>query len=111
MSNGRFPDPQSTWSEKEARVALAEWRRSGEPLAAFARKHGVAEARLYWWRKRLGPQRENRRSIISLVPAAVISRDEVVATIRTRDGLTIELANATPAQVAAVANALEGSAS
>jgi hypothetical protein len=32
---------------------LEEWRRSGESIAAFARRRSVAAWRLYAWRKKL----------------------------------------------------------
>jgi hypothetical protein len=41
------------WTAVEARDALAVCDRSGETLAAFARRHGIAVYRLYWWRRRL----------------------------------------------------------
>ena len=44
---GRF------WTEAEAREALAERRRSGESVVAFARRHGMSAKRLYWWRQQL----------------------------------------------------------
>ena len=40
------------WSESEARAVLEQWRRSGDPLAVFARKRGIAAPRLYWWRRK-----------------------------------------------------------
>lgn len=42
------------WREADARVVLGAWRRSGEPLARFARRHGIAVQRLKRWAKRLG---------------------------------------------------------
>jgi transposase-like protein len=40
--------------DEDARMILDEWPLSGSSIAAFARKHGVNAARLYWWKKRLG---------------------------------------------------------
>ena len=94
----RFPDPADSWSDDDARVVLDEWRRSGDSIAAFARKHGVTAPRLYWWKKRLvtsaGPT-------LSLVPATIVTREATIA-IRLPGDVTIEVANASPSWVAAI---------
>ncbi len=41
------------WTEQDAREALAELTRTGESLAAFARRRGVSGERVRYWRKRL----------------------------------------------------------
>lgn len=41
------------WREEDGRLALEAWRRSGLPLATFARQHGLGATRLRWWRERL----------------------------------------------------------
>jgi transposase-like protein len=41
------------WTEREAREALAELARSGEGITRFARRKGVSEQRLHYWRKRI----------------------------------------------------------
>jgi transposase-like protein len=51
------------WTESEARVALADFARSGQSLASFAREREVSCSRLRYWRKRLGEA--------SLVPSFV----------------------------------------
>jgi transposase-like protein len=94
----RFPDPSETWTHDEARVVLDEWGRSGESIAAFARKHGFAAPRLYWWRKRL---RSAKTGALSLVPASIISTGASV-TIRLPGEVAMEVANASPSWVAAV---------
>jgi len=45
------------WREGEAGLVVAAWRRSGESLAAFARRHGIAGQRLKRWARRLGEPR------------------------------------------------------
>jgi hypothetical protein len=45
------------WREKDARIALAAWESSSEPLAVFAAETGLKATRLAWWRKRLGASR------------------------------------------------------
>ena len=42
------------WRETDARLVVESWRRSGEPVSAFARRHGVAVKRLARWVSRLG---------------------------------------------------------
>lgn len=41
------------WREDDARVIVEAWRRSGETLAGFARRHGVDPQRLARWDARL----------------------------------------------------------
>jgi transposase-like protein len=92
----QFPDPADAWTDDDARRALDEWRRSGETVAAFARRHGVTAARLYWWKKRL-----TARPTLSLVPASIISTGASI-TIRLPGEVAIEVANASPSWVAAI---------
>ena len=46
-------DSETIWSEAVARRLLDEWAKSGESLAAFARRRGFLPQRLSWWSKRL----------------------------------------------------------
>jgi hypothetical protein len=41
------------WREAEARVVVEGWRRAGEPLGRFAKRHGVDPRRLSRWASRL----------------------------------------------------------
>jgi transposase-like protein len=41
------------WSASRAREILAEAKRSGESLSAFAQRHGIDPQRLYSWRRKL----------------------------------------------------------
>lgn len=45
------------WRERDARVVLGEWSRSGLELEGFARRHRVSRRRLRRWSERLGPGR------------------------------------------------------
>ncbi len=94
-----LPDPSDSWTPDDARRIFDEWRQSGDSLAAFARRHGISSARLYWWRKRLGTE-SLELSTLSLVPATVM--DAAPITIRLPNGIGIEAASATPAWIAAV---------
>lgn len=40
------------WSDDEARAVLAAAGQSGLSLSAFARRHGLSDRTLYWWRMR-----------------------------------------------------------
>ncbi len=41
------------WDAEEARRTLAAAGQSGLSLATFARRHGLCDRQLYWWRSRL----------------------------------------------------------
>ena len=43
------------WREEQARVVLEAWAASGQSMAAFARRHGLAVKRLRWWKRWLMP--------------------------------------------------------
>ena len=102
----KLPELSNYWSEDEGRRVVEAWRRSGENATAFARRHGLRAKRLEYWSKRLGANVSASAAKVSFVPAAVVGSDEVVAVIRVPGGIAIELAGATPAQIAAVATAL-----
>lgn len=101
---GKFRELSSYWSEDEGRRVVEAWQRSGESAKAFARRHGLHPKRLVYWSKRLATS--TRSATVSFVPAAVVAPDEVAAVIRAPSGIAIELASATPLQIAAVAHAL-----
>lgn len=104
-----LPDPSSYWSEDDGRRVVEAWRRSGENATSFARRHGLQAKRLAYWSKRLAtskPTAIDPAPTVTFVPAAVTAADEVAAVIRAPGGIAIELTSASPAQIAAVANAL-----
>lgn len=41
------------WRAADARVVVEAWRRSGEPLSRFAKRHGVDPRRIARWASRL----------------------------------------------------------
>lgn len=112
----KLPDPASYWREPEARRVIDAWRQSGESVAAFGRRHGINVKRLRWWSKRLATSERaiprtrcstsESRTLVSLVPATIVATDELAAVIRLSGGIAVELTHATPAQIAAIANAL-----
>ena len=80
------------WSEQEARGVLAELARSGEGIRQFARRQGVSEQRLHYWRKRVaesGPP-----AFVAVAVATGQSRQIEIAsgsvTIRVREDLDLE---------------------
>ncbi len=44
------------WKRDEAARALADWTKSGESMAAFARRNELGLHRLQWWRAQLAQQ-------------------------------------------------------
>jgi len=46
------------WRERDARVVVEAWRRSGENLSQFARHYGIAPQRLVRWWSRLEQEQE-----------------------------------------------------
>lgn len=102
----KLPDLSNYWSEDEGRRVVEAWRESGENATAFARRHGLRAKRLVYWSNRLEANASVPAATVSFVPAAVVASDEVVAVIRAPGGISVELASATPAQIAAVATAL-----
>lgn len=96
-----LPDPSDSWSPDDAKRVFDEWRQSGDSLAAFARRHGISSARLYWWRKRLATE-SLELTTVSLVPATVTEGTAAPITIRLPNGIGIEATSATPAWIAAV---------
>lgn len=65
------------WSSEEAAEAIAAWQRSGESLAAFARRHGLVAERISYWRRRLEPSVSTSNA---LVPVTVRAAAPVVMT-------------------------------
>lgn len=103
----QLPDPGHEWTEDDARAVLEEWWRSGDSVAAFARKHGVTAPRLYWWKKKLQAATLSARTsrprprTVSLVPASIVSGGTNL-TIRLPGEVSIDVADASPSWVAAM---------
>jgi transposase-like protein len=97
-----LPTPSRYWSEKEGRAVVEAWRQSGELATVFARRHGLHAKRLAYWNRRLS--QVEPAPTLSLVRATLVSAD-LAAVIRT-GGVTVELSNATPDQIATIAQAL-----
>jgi hypothetical protein len=77
MTNGSGRTKRTRWTREVARQALEEWRTSGLPLEAYARRRGVVAQRLRWWRKQLGmevEQASSPRQRSTLVPVTVTVR-------------------------------------
>ena len=106
MPNARVPYQRSRqWNEEKAREVLEEWKRSGETIAVFSRKHGLVPERLYIWRKRFAAEISAPTGALSLVPATVVST-EADLVVRLRDGVVIEVTNASPRWVATMVTEL-----
>jgi transposase-like protein len=79
------------WGEQEARDALSELARSGEGIARFARRKGISEQRLYYWRKRIG--QTHAPAFVSVPLPASIPQVEIATeavTVRVREDLDLE---------------------
>jgi transposase-like protein len=99
---------EAEWTEDDAHRVLEDWRQSGQTIAAFARQRGLSAPRLYWWRRRLPKEPPVAPPIMSLVPARVMARPVSAAVVvRLPSGVTIEIADASPAWVAAIVAELE----
>jgi transposase-like protein len=97
----RFPDFAGTWTDEDARTMLEEWRRSGDSIAAFARRRGVSAWRLYAWRKKLRTTAPSRAEpTLSLVPASIVAVSGATLTLRLPGEVSIDVANASPTWVA-----------
>ena len=108
----RFPDPADTWTDDDARTVLEEWRRSGDSIAAFARRHSVSAWRLYSWRQKLRTTAKPRAApTLSLVPASIVTVSGVTLTLRLPGEVTIDVANASPSWVATLVAELSRSSS
>lgn len=95
MRNLQLPDPDTEWTEDDARIALEAWRRSGSSIAVFARERGVSAPRLYWWRRRLAPEKAGPATV-SLVPATIVSTavPGAAVVIRLPNAIAVEIASA-----------------
>ena len=84
------------WTEDEARAVLSAASRSGLSLSAFARRHGLSDRTLYWWRTQLRshPNVESATSMFARIctdssPSREVSAIEIVvadAVIRVSQG-------------------------
>lgn len=50
---------------------VADWRASGLDATAFARKHGLSEASLKWWKWQLSRKKRSRSKKPSMTPSAI----------------------------------------
>ena len=80
-----------TPTERRMEKLLAAQERSGLTLAEFARRRGVPDGRLRWWKHELGRRRAARGSEgpVQFVPLQVTGRPSVA--LAPRDGVMVEL--------------------
>jgi hypothetical protein len=100
------------WTETDARRVLADWKRTGGTLEAFARSRRLVPQRIAWWQKRLRNQ-PVLQTALTLVPATVVGATSAgpAALIQLPHGVVVELAGASPGWVAALARELARSPS
>src|SRR5262245_19357985 len=91
-----------SWTAEDGRRVVEAWSHSGLTVAAFARKTGLKQGRVYWWREQLGAAPEAASAIEvreeppPLLP--VVLRDapvhplvmSVPVAVCTRGGLRVE---------------------
>lgn len=59
---GEWSPPRERWTIEDARRMAEAWRRSGEKVGTFARRHGVGAERVRWWLRRLEQQQQQQGS-------------------------------------------------
>jgi hypothetical protein len=82
------------WTAERAQRELEEWRASGEPLAAFARRRGFSSQRLRWWRDRLAQWSGEGQTPPRLIPvsvAAPVAARAPAVTVHLPDGGRVEV--------------------
>jgi hypothetical protein len=88
------------WTADEARAVLEEWRRSGDTITLFARRHGVSTQRLSWWRKRFAAT--VAPTALALVPATLRTTGPAPAgiVIRLPNGIALDIETTSPSWIA-----------
>jgi transposase len=61
MSTGK---PRDLHKEREWRRRLRDWQRSGLSVSAFCRRYGLAENRLYAWRRILAQRQAEQAAFV-----------------------------------------------
>lgn len=95
---------------------MEAWKRSGESMAAYARKRGYPAHRLSWWQKRLARDAEPPETApVEFAPAVLTGprRSPVVVTVD-GDGVRLEVGDpgaVHPIWLAELATALRSGAS
>ena len=82
------------WSEADARVVIEALERSGEPVTAFARRHGLDKQRIYQWRSRLSDEardREEQTEHLSFAPVVVTGLGRAPAVVVRIGELEVEV--------------------
>ncbi|MGH9440559.1 MAG: IS66 family insertion sequence element accessory protein TnpA [Terriglobia bacterium] len=105
MARRKSPEPKTPWNEW-----AAQWKRSGQSVAAFCRQRGLNASSLYAWRNR-------HRAVESLIPrpadflpvTVIPAEPEAQVEIELRGGRVLRLlGQVTPSRLAAIVAALEG---
>lgn len=106
---------QTRWTDSRARREVEAWKRSGESMAAYARKHGYPAHRLSWWQKRLAREAEAAETTpVEFAPAVITGarRSPVVVAVG-GDGVRLEVGDpgaVHPGWLAELATALRSGA-
>lgn len=113
MAKRSSPTPRRHWTEADAHRVLDEWERTGGTLEAFARSRGLVPQRIAWWRNRLRDRRPAAPASMTFVQTTMIGANpsDPAAVIRLPHGIAIELTEASPGWIAALARELARSQS
>ena len=60
-----MPDLRQEWTDK-----IADWRESGQSIAAWCRQHDESYYRFLYWRKRLEPKQKESGRFVELTVGA-----------------------------------------
>ncbi len=102
------------WRPDEAARVLAAWKRSGQTMPAFSRRHGLKSQRLAWWQIRLAAPTNVSRSTQTLIPMTVAAAPKVatvaaLSLVVGPSGVRVDVldpARVPPSWLAAVVDAL-----
>jgi transposase-like protein len=70
------PVRERVWTVEDAREMEEAWKRSGETVGGFARRHGVGAERLRWWLRRLSVEQQGSKSVpaVRFAPVRVVEQ-------------------------------------
>ncbi len=96
------------WRVEDAERVLAALRESGSSVAAFAREHGVNEARLLRWRQRLRKMVTPRFHPVKVVRTSAVAESPIELVLVGGERLVLRT-GFDPTMLRQIKQALEGS--
>ena len=83
MVRGRYG---KRWTTAEAQGVLEQWKRSGLPLARFAKQQGYVPERLRWWKLKL---ERGSATLLRFVPVELPASASAAVSARTTSPIEI----------------------